>query len=63
MSCLVFELKKTKLELATTKQLKLDLAVTEKAQDSSYPIVTQAQNVAASNGFQRDKALYDLAKL
>ena len=55
------KLKKAKLALATTDQLKADLAVAEQAQDASYVAITQAQSEAAIAKAQRDKALQDLS--
>ncbi|GFY89145.1 hypothetical protein Acr_06g0010850 [Actinidia rufa] len=57
------KVKKTKLELAASEQLKLDLVVVEEAQDSSYVAITQAQNEAAFTKVQRDNALHDFAEL
>ena len=55
------KLKKAKLALATTDQLKADLAAAEQAQDASYVAITQAQSEAAIAKAQRDKALQDLS--
>ncbi|GFZ14449.1 hypothetical protein Acr_24g0006390 [Actinidia rufa] len=60
---MVMQQVQAKLALATTDQLKADLATVEHARDASYTITTLAQNEAAVAGAQKDKALQDLAEL
>ncbi|GFY95433.1 hypothetical protein Acr_10g0008180 [Actinidia rufa] len=59
------EMKQANIGLATTEQLKLDLAAIEKARDASYAVATQAQNevVIDAARAQKDKSLHDLIKL
>ncbi|GFS42087.1 hypothetical protein Acr_00g0078040 [Actinidia rufa] len=56
-------LKQSKLALAATEQLKLELAVVKEARDASYATATQTQNKSVTVGAQRDKALQDLTEL
>ena len=54
---------KAKIALDAIDHLKVDLATAKQAWDASYATVTQTQSKAVAVGFQRDKALQDLAEL